>query len=1035
MLIKRIKVQAAWLLAVIMLIGPAAPSSFAAAPVDIDGALTKTLVDYYQVAQKGVLSGWEDLAAVCIAGGDLADYSLPPVNPEAHPNALLISLIKGDMTTAATYAEKLKTEDLTKPSYAYGDALELVAIEAYNRAAQASSGSFSEVPYDADTALNHILPEQNSDGGFIGYENSDTDATGMALTALALFNDGSYPNVRSAIDSALLYLHNVQRQQSDGGFSGEWAGSNSNSAAVALWGLKALGADIDNDWSVNGLTPVDALLSFQTDEGGFGFTDKSENNSFATPQAALALAQVAKDRSLAYLGSNAGEPYKSLSVSVVDAGGDYYERSVTARNSETLSDVIARAMRTPSADSDDYYCYRDGARTVGGPVYVSSLDDGADILAIHNSFDNVAYFEAEDGDTLGVNGIEISFGASATLTLMITSATAVSSPAPFAGIDVDVNGDRYPEGVTDADGKVTLGDFIDAGVHYAVALRERNDWGVITTLIGADTAILPAKITMKGGTAQTATVSVRVEGVNENILYRPALTVGNNGEKMLTVLDAVTDALDSAGISYTEIGGYISVIDGVSLGAGGEGWLYGTSDEAYLKGEKWVPGMGSLPIKDGDEIVVYYGNFSIPFPIIAAKLNEGGSVTISVKSWLTSLPVSDVSVSWAKDTAYAYTGETDEDGEILIPAAKAPVGNHWLQIDKKDASGMPGIVRLAPGYAIEVKSGSVSPSTPSAPSSPNTDELYITVTGPSGSLLARKAFSWYRGVTPLSLLRQTTLKCETDSAGAYVKSIGGFAEFDYGPNSGWLYKVNGIETIRESAAAYKLNAGDELEWFYTRDYTSESGSSAWSPAAPAPADDEEKAAASLSETAAANGAAAFDDVKAADWFYDDVEYAVKNGLFNGISADIFGPNTPMTRAMIVTVLGRLEGVSESSYTGGGFGDVAPGQYYTAYAEWAKANGIVNGVGDNMFAPDGNVSRQDFAVILARYAKLSNKDIRATRDPITFSDEADIADYAKQAVQDLYSGGIINGVGGNAFNPKAGATRAEVAAMLRRFIEN
>jgi hypothetical protein len=183
------------------------------------------------------------------------------------------------------------------------------------------------------------------------------------------------------------------------------------------------------------------------------------------------------------------------------------------------------------------------------------------------------------------------------------------------------------------------------------------------------------------------------------------------------------------------------------------------------------------------------------------------------------------------------------------------------------------------------------------------------------------------------------------------------------------------------------------------------------------------------------GVDAFKDIKPTDWFYEDVEYAIKNGLFKGLSDDTFAPNAPMTRGMIVTVLGRLGGVSESSYKSSGFSDVATGQYYTAYAEWAKANGIVNGVGDNMFAPDGNVSRQDFAVILSRYAKLSKLDIKETRQSIVFFDGEDIADYAKQAVQELYRGEIINGVGMTAFNPTGNATRAEVAAMLRRFIES
>ena len=98
----------------------------------------------------------------------------------------------------------------------------------------------------------------------------------------------------------------------------------------------------------------------------------------------------------------------------------------------------------------------------------------------------------------------------------------------------------------------------------------------------------------------------------------------------------------------------------------------------------------------------------------------------------------------------------------------------------------------------------------------------------------------------------------------------------------------------------------------------------------------------------------FSDVRPTDWFYADVEYVVKNRLFEGVSATSFSPNAPMTRAMIVTVLGRLSGADVSAYTSSDFSDVAPGQYYTAYVEWAKANGIVNGVGGNLFAPNANV---------------------------------------------------------------------------------
>jgi hypothetical protein len=177
----------------------------------------------------------------------------------------------------------------------------------------------------------------------------------------------------------------------------------------------------------------------------------------------------------------------------------------------------------------------------------------------------------------------------------------------------------------------------------------------------------------------------------------------------------------------------------------------------------------------------------------------------------------------------------------------------------------------------------------------------------------------------------------------------------------------------------------------------------------------------------------FNDVKTGDWFYSDVEYVLKNNLFTGVSATSFAPNTPMTRGMIVTVLGRLAGANTSA-TSSSFTDVAAGQYYTAYVEWAKANGLVNGVGGNRFAPDREVSRQDFAVILLRYTEFAKKPLPTARQPIAFADEATIADYAKKAVQVLYSSAIINGMDKNAFAPAKSATRAEVAAMLHRFVE-
>jgi hypothetical protein len=178
----------------------------------------------------------------------------------------------------------------------------------------------------------------------------------------------------------------------------------------------------------------------------------------------------------------------------------------------------------------------------------------------------------------------------------------------------------------------------------------------------------------------------------------------------------------------------------------------------------------------------------------------------------------------------------------------------------------------------------------------------------------------------------------------------------------------------------------------------------------------------------------FADISDSDWFYDDAEYAVTHGLFTGSSADTFSPNATMTRAMLVTVLGRLAGADTETDAAPSFDDVPEGQYYTTYAAWAKEEGIVGGTGDNKFSPNAAITRQDLATVLLRYADAASKQFPVTLQYAPFADENLIANYAKTAAETLYAGGIINGKPGNIFDPRGNATRAEVAAVIHRFAE-
>ena len=182
-----------------------------------------------------------------------------------------------------------------------------------------------------------------------------------------------------------------------------------------------------------------------------------------------------------------------------------------------------------------------------------------------------------------------------------------------------------------------------------------------------------------------------------------------------------------------------------------------------------------------------------------------------------------------------------------------------------------------------------------------------------------------------------------------------------------------------------------------------------------------------------NGVLPFTDVREADWFYDDVVYAYENGLFSGTSDTTFSPNASMTRAMLVTVLYRLEGQPTVSGRSG-FSDVKLSSYYEDAVTWAADNGIVNGTGATTFSPNANVTREQMAAILYRYAQYKQYGTTASAGLNGFSDAAKVSAYAKAPLSWAFAEKLVNGSEGRLL-PTGNATRAQVAAILHRFVEN
>ena len=178
----------------------------------------------------------------------------------------------------------------------------------------------------------------------------------------------------------------------------------------------------------------------------------------------------------------------------------------------------------------------------------------------------------------------------------------------------------------------------------------------------------------------------------------------------------------------------------------------------------------------------------------------------------------------------------------------------------------------------------------------------------------------------------------------------------------------------------------------------------------------------------------FTDVSSTDWFAGAVDYVVKNGLMNGIGNGLFAPQTQTDRAMVVTILYRME--KEPVVTGGEqFPDVAPGTWYTEAVRWATAQGIVEGYGNGSFGPADSVTREQLAVILYRYAQYKGYDMSGKGDLSAFSDGDRTSAWAAEAMQWAVGTGVLSGKGGSLLDPTGTASRAEVAQLLMNFCQN
>ncbi len=344
-------------------------------------------------------------------------------------------------------------------------------------------------------------------------------------------------------------------------------------------------------------------------------------------------------------------------------------------------------------------------------------------------------------------------------------------------------------------------------------------------------------------------------------------------------------------------------------------------------------------------------------------------------------------------------------------------------------------------------------------------ESNVTYPKALGTIISSKRVPFTKGDTVadvtlrlLNAMNFTYQHTGTTKSGFYLASIGDFSlkgisydsfgEFDAGSGSGWMITLNKT-FIEYGASEFTVKNGDTIKWQYTCQLGADIGDPFYSGSSSSSNNNNKKEDEKKEETEKPNEEikeekteevkkntfteTTFADVKKDDWHYETVKYVYENNLMQGTDNG-FEPESKMSRAMLVTVLYRMA-KPESVESTHNFKDVAKGQWYSDAVAWAAANGIVSGITSTEFAPDSDISREQMALIIYRFAKMQGYNVSDASDLSNFADTSDVSDWTIDALSWANKARLVNGTSETTLSPKATATRAQVAAILMRFCEN
>ena len=772
----------------------------------------------------------------------------------------------------------------------------------------------------------------------------------------------------------------------------------------------------------SGLGPSDSIPTKGTGGSGGNITI-SGGSVTATTMTGRTIGLLAERNQGRWAGAAIGGSFGGSSGNITISGGTV--TAIVSSQTAPYADPGADPKYSAGIGSSDHNSIGGGTITISGGTVFAQSPDGAGIGCGENS-DGSAIVIAISGGTVeavSTNGAGIGGGMIEALSGM------VNFEKTYSGGNITIAG-----------GTVSAQSTNGAGIGSGAVIYDVSDGSEVSKKNTPE--VIGGTITVSGGTVSAQ--SVRGAGigggsgqvtVDPDAQTPPSLTPYSSDGGTVTISGGTVEAVSTEGVGIGsggmpfyqsespavdqyihcvsgEAGTFATGTDGNAMlfatgriahieddddtsawqgviFLGSEGQLYGTS--VTLSEDVTIPSGNTLEIGQGQTLSVGRGvTMTIDNENCltgAGTLGAGGSYEI-----LNPLPV-------FTPTTLFYTG-SDLSGRLSLTA---PAGSVSIMGQIFTVSGTPTyrdwVITLPAGGILQVGTYTV---TAYSPSQGRTVSGQITVIGDSSS-------------TPTySVILPGRVEGGTVTAKKSYAEEGETFRFTVTPDEGWE-----LDTLSVTD-----NRGTELDVKYE-------GDSVYSFKMPA-----RRVEIQVSFREIPPEALPFTDIADNAWYADAVRYVYKHGLMAGTSATTFAPDVTTSRSMIATILWRMAGSPVVNYAMT-YTDVAQGQWYSEAVRWATSEGIVGGYGNGLFGTNDPITREQFAAMLYRFAQEQGYDVSIGENTniLSYTDVADLSEYAIPATQWAVGAGIINGTGdGSTLTPQGQATRAQAAVMLMRFCE-